>query len=86
MRIRLPGWGVPATIGSVVVTALLVILLVGRTPGFSVVGLLGGIAVTVAGGGVAGAAHYFARRLIARRPWGAYLYGVLPTSSPSWGP
>jgi hypothetical protein len=70
-------WIVPSTIGSIVLTTAVLALFASRTPGFSVVGLLGALVVTAAGMGVAGIAHSFAHRLIARRPWGTYLYGVV---------
>jgi hypothetical protein len=68
---------VPSTIGSIFLTVVVVAVFASRTPGFNVVGLLGAIVVTVVGMGVAGITHSFAHRLSARRPWGAYLYGVL---------
>jgi hypothetical protein len=70
-------WIVPSTIGSIILMAAVVALFASRTPGFSVVGLLGGLLVTAVGMGVAGLTHLIAHRLIARRPWGTYLYGVL---------
>ena len=70
-------WIVPSTLGSLVLVVAIMALVASRTPGFRLVALIGAIATTAIGIGVAGTVHHFARRLIARRPWGTYLYGVL---------
>jgi len=70
-------WGLRSTIGSIVLIALVVGILASRTRGFSVFGLVGSLATTAIAVGLAGVTHHFAHRLIARRPWGTYFYGVL---------
>jgi hypothetical protein len=72
-----PSWMLPAAFGAVVVSMATVVKVVRRWPDFDAAGSLGAIGVASVGGGAAGATHHFARRLIARRPWGAYLYGII---------
>lgn len=54
-----------------------VVVLTLWTPGASLAGLLGALTTTALAILAAGSAHHFAHRLIARRPWGPYLYGLI---------